>query len=1098
MMYLKHILLLLLISISIELYADNGLRQDSVDCSNVFNLDWAFAMGGDNNDVSMDVCSDIDGNIIIAGYFFDTFQFADTSLTSQGDKDMFLIKLNSEGDLIWAKSGGGVGADVAKGVVTDDDGNIYVIGSLFESGIFGEQEYFGYAGEDIFVVKYSSEGDLIWIEIIGGWGNDEGVDIELDGEGNMIIAGNYEDAMAIGNQTLMSDGGRNFFAAKYNSSMEFQWATNHGSNEDDYSSSVAVDNSGNIFVGGSFSGTMTAGAFSMDANGMYDGFIASYNPDGFIRWMINEGTDADNDLLYSLTTDYNGNVLATGYLQQAENTLFISKYDNNGLFNWRQEIGGTALAEGLTIKTALNGNIILGGRFSGVANFGGGNTGSLGGYDLFIINLSPDAQYIWGRYGGSPSSDEINSLCFDVEQSIIGAGICSTPIYIEGVPFNGNGMSEALVMRLQKAISMGNISISGVDCDENNMCAQVDMIAGTPPYSYYWSTGDNENSICGLSVGDYTITVVDDAGCYIDTLVNIFPPDIPDISLPDNLDICPYDTVELNAGEGMQSYNWSTGDDNFSIIINQGGDYSVTVVNEFGCENSHTVNVNQIAAPDLILSDTINICQGASALVSIIDTYNSIEWSTGATTQSVELFQQGVYRVTVSDAQCVYYDTVRLIYYPQPVVDLGGDQYICEGDSIVFDAGEGFESYIWQNGSQEQTYTLYTPGAVMVTVTDENGCTTNDSVYLSFATNPEVSLGEDISECADVEIVLDAGTGFNSYEWSNGLTEQTIIANQTGAYSVTVTNLEACTASDGVYVELFELPIVDLGDDIEFCAYSSHILNTTGEFMQYSWNTGASSASLPVSTSGTYSLTVTDGNGCTGSDSVEVIAYNVTPPQLGDTLVVCDSSTIYLTPEVDYEDYFWSTGSHSSGIFVSSDGNYRLTVTDDNSCTAVGSVEIIYATAPVLSEVYSTAGTLIVKAEGGNPPYLFSIDGDNWQHGTAFSQLETDFYDVFVIDSLTCSDTINVYVDNILVIPEYFTPNGDGYNDRWEIGGIYQYPNAQIIIFDRFGKKIIEYKGSQPGWNGIYAGQMAPADTYWYIININKDLVLKGPVTIVR
>ncbi|MDD2200391.1 MAG: T9SS type B sorting domain-containing protein, partial [Bacteroidales bacterium] len=145
-----------------------------------------------------------------------------------------------------------------------------------------------------------------------------------------------------------------------------------------------------------------------------------------------------------------------------------------------------------------------------------------------------------------------------------------------------------------------------------------------------------------------------------------------------------------------------------------------------------------------------------------------------------------------------------------------------------------------------------------------------------------------------------------------------------------------------------------------------------------------------------------------------------------------------------------------------------------------------------------TAGTLIVEAEGGNPPYVFSIDGEHWQHGTAFGQLETDFYDVYVIDSLTCSDTINVYVDNILLIPEYFTPNSDGFNDRLEIGGIYQYPNAQITIFDRFGKKLIEYKGNQPGWNGFYAGQPAPADTYWYIISVNRSIEFKGPVTIVR
>ncbi|MDD4236467.1 MAG: T9SS type B sorting domain-containing protein [Bacteroidales bacterium] len=1098
MKYFKHILIILAVLISLKLSADNGYRQDSVDCSNVFSLDWAFAMGGTNNDVSLDVCTDLSGNIIITGYFYDTFEFADTSLVSQGDRDIFLIKLTPQGDLIWAQRAGGDGFDEGKGVICDSDGNIYLSGTVFTTGTFGEQEYFGYAEKDSFIAKFNTEGELLNIEIFGGWGNDEGVDIELDNQGNVLIAGNYEDAMAIGTQTLNSNGGRDFFAAKYNSDMEFQWVTNHGSNQDDFASSIAVDYDGNIFVGGSFSGTMTAGAFSMDADGMYDGFIASYNPDGFIRWMVNEGTDADNDLIHSLTTDYNGNVLVTGYLQLAENTLFISKYDNNGLFKWREELGGSAIAEGLSIKSANNGNIMLAGRFSGVANFGGGNTGSLGGYDLFILSLSPDADYLWGRFGGSPSTDEINAICFDNEQSIIGVGSCYTPIYIEGVPFNGNGLSEALVMRLQKAISMGSISISGIDCNENNLCAQIDMLTGTPPYSYYWSTGDNEDSICGLSVGDYTLTVVDDAGCYIDTTINIFPPNIPVINLPDLIEICPYDTLELDAGEGMQSYNWSTGENTQSIIVNQGGNYSVTVENEFGCQNSHTLDVTQISEPDLILADTVYICQGDSTLVSVVDSYNSIEWSTGATSQSVTLYQQGVYRVTVADVQCVYYDTVRLLYYPQPNVDLGGDQYICEGDSIVFDAGDAYESYLWQNGSSNQTFTLFTPGSVMVTVTDINGCSDSDSVNLSFATNPEIDLGEDIAECADIDIVIDAGPGYESYIWNNNLTDQSIIADQTGTYSVTVTNSESCTNSDEIYVEIYELPDIDLGEDIEFCAQSSYIISVAGDYNSYIWNTGANTPNLPVNTSGTYSVSVTNSHGCTAADSVEVIAHPVSPPDLGDTIVVCDSTTIFITPEQEYEEYLWSNGSHSSGIFVSDNGNFSLTVTDDNACSSVGSVSVIYAEAPTISEVYSTAGTLIVEAEGGNPPYVFSIDGEHWQHGTAFGQLETDFYDVYVIDSLTCSDTINVYVDNILVIPEYFTPNSDGFNDRWEIGGIYQYPNAQITIFDRFGKKLIEYKGNQPGWNGFYAGQPAPADTYWYIISVNRSIEFKGPVTIVR
>ena len=1098
MRYFKYIAFLFFVSIfGNTAFAGLPETQDTVDCRHTVNLDWALTVGSDTVDAALSVCTDASGNIYAVGYFYHTFIAGSFNLISQGGSDMFLMKISPQGEVLWAERGGGDSNDKASGVVCDSEGNVYVVGTILGTVTFGGTEYFSYGEKDVFISQYNSDGDLLWLEVAGGWNNDEATGITIDADDNISIVGFYDGAMGIGSQTLVSNGGVDFFVAQFDANHNFNWAGNQGSNLDDYASSITADLDGNLFVGGTFSGEMTAGGFSMTAHGTNDGFIASYNQLGDIQWMIREGSENDNDVLNDITSDALGNVISTGYLDQNDSTLFVAKYNSNGNLQWRKELGLNAHAEGLGIVASNNGDIYVSGKFSGAANFGGGMTGSLGGFDLVLLKLNAAGDFIWSRTAGSGESDAINDICLDYEQSIISVGWCNAPIYIEGSPYSVQGESDALIIRFKRAISM-DVNISGIDCMEDNLCVGINMLAGTTPFHYYWSTGDNVNYVCGLNIGSYSITVTDGAGCYIDTTFTLEAPAVPMIDLPANLEICPFDTVELNAGTGMTSYLWSNGEESESIFVTGPGVYSVTVFNDFGCENSASVNVTELDTPNLLLNETEEICQGDTIEVSVISSYNSYAWSNGASSQTVELFNQGSYSLTVNDAICVYYDTINIVFYPQPNVDLGNDQYLCDGSSIVFDAGDGFAQYLWQNGSSQQTYTLNSQATVMVTVTDVNDCTDSDTVVITQSENPELNLGNDTAICAYNEMVLNAGEDYESYLWSTGSSSQNITLDAGGTYSLTVSNEYGCTTSDFIIVELWPVPEIDLGDDLEFCSTSSEILSVEGEFPVYNWSNNSNTPTISVNESNNYSLTVTNTYACTGSDNINVLVHDALTPDLGETIIVCDSSNVYLQPETSFNNYHWSTGAETESIVVNNSGVYSLTVTDENSCTSSDNVEVMYVESPVISELYSSAGQIIVEATGGNSPYLFSLDGEHWQHGTTFINLNDDVYQVSVRDSLMCSDTISMYVDNLLNIPDFFTPNADGFNDTWEIGGMYQYPNSDIIIFDRYGKKLSEYKGGQHGWDGTYAGQIVPSDTYWYVIKIDKTTIIKGPVTVVR
>jgi gliding motility-associated-like protein len=141
-----------------------------------------------------------------------------------------------------------------------------------------------------------------------------------------------------------------------------------------------------------------------------------------------------------------------------------------------------------------------------------------------------------------------------------------------------------------------------------------------------------------------------------------------------------------------------------------------------------------------------------------------------------------------------------------------------------------------------------------------------------------------------------------------------------------------------------------------------------------------------------------------------------------------------------------------------------------------------------------------VFASGGVQPYVYSYDGNTWQTSNIFTNLPSGVYTISIMDDNYCLISKEIFLDESLSIPNFFTPNGDGYNDTWVITGLYHYPDAVVQIFDRFGKKLYSSTGADFSWDGTYAGKELPSETYWYVITLdsNKKQVLKGSITIKR
>ncbi|MBU0763956.1 MAG: hypothetical protein KJ607_03875, partial [Bacteroidetes bacterium] len=310
---------------------------------------------------------------------------------------------------------------------------------------------------------------------------------------------------------------------------------------------------------------------------------------------------------------------------------------------------------------------------------------------------------------------------------------------------------------------------------------------------------------------------------------------------------CQGESVTLTASDGPDPnyYVWSTGVTTNPITVNTAGTYWVYSEDTVsGAVDTAWITITVYSNPTVNLGYDISVCQGETVTLDAGAGYTYF-WSDSSTNQTINATTTGQYSVTVTDGNgCTGSDAINVTINPNPVIDLGSNQAICNGESVTLDAGGGY-TYHWSNSSVNQTITVTTAGQYSVTVTESNGCTGTDNVTVTLSSDPVVSLGSDLTLCQGQSAVLNASGGFSSYIWSDGSSSQTITVNSTGTFSVTVTNSSGCSGSDNVFVNVFPIPVTNAGTDQSICYGSSATLTASGG-TSYTWNTGATSQSITV------------------------------------------------------------------------------------------------------------------------------------------------------------------------------------------------------------------------------------------------------------
>ncbi|MFZ4414489.1 MAG: LamG-like jellyroll fold domain-containing protein, partial [Bacteroidales bacterium] len=241
----------------------------------------------------------------------------------------------------------------------------------------------------------------------------------------------------------------------------------------------------------------------------------------------------------------------------------------------------------------------------------------------------------------------------------------------------------------------------------------------------------------------------------------------------------------------------------------------------------------------------------------------SNHWSTGDTIQSITVTpsQTTNYYLTVTNGSCSGVDSVKVSVSPLPLVNLGNDTTICQGNQILLNAGNIGCTYLWNTGATTQALNVTSSGTYWVKVTNSNGCIGKDTISVNIVSNFIVNLGNDTTICQGNPLTLNAGNVGAYYLWSTGATTQQINVINLGTYWVKVTNSNGCFAKDTIIVSFITNLIVNLGNDTSICQGDELLLEAGNTGSNYQWNTGANTQTISIQNSGTYWVQV-DNNNC--------------------------------------------------------------------------------------------------------------------------------------------------------------------------------------------------------------------------------------------
>ena len=437
---------------------------------------WAKRAWGEASNTPAGITIGGEGFPVITGWFAETIHFDETVLESNGSYDMFVARYNSEGDVIWAKGAGGEGDDYGNRLTSNHQGDIIVAGSFRYTMLLGEISITSEGNRDIFISSYASNGDFQWAKKAGGEGEDRAYGIISNNEGTIYFTGVFNGKAFFGDHELMSNSFLSTFIAKMDASGNFLWVEKGNGGANDYARGfgIGMDGEGNIYGNGTFSGKLLFGDGVVEATGGeydFDTYIVKYNTNGEQIWLKKAG-GYGMDQGQEMFTDADGNSFVTGFFSteaefddfeiesEGKSDIFVAQYNWAGEVQWVKRAGGNYLdyAYGISQGNPETHSLYICGNFQEEAAFDENEVSGWGMEDMFVAKLNYEGSFI--------NESEIKSLPIYPNPSNghfeINVGEHTVNITIKIYSVEGKLLSEQQLPKVQGNIKIKTDLPSGV------------------------------------------------------------------------------------------------------------------------------------------------------------------------------------------------------------------------------------------------------------------------------------------------------------------------------------------------------------------------------------------------------------------------------------------------------------------------------------------------------------------------------------------------------------------------------------------------------------------------------------------------------------
>lgn len=1019
-----------------------------------------------------------------------------TNSLGAGQKDIFLMRMDSLGVVQWAKTYGGAGDEKAhyrgvSAVQTDDGG---YIATAMTNG-------FGVGGRDYYVIKVDPVGNIQWNVTIGGSFNEVPAQIIQTHDGGYLVGGS---AGSYG------PGSSDFYLVKLDGNGNLLWTYAWGQSTDtEHIRDIKQASDSSLYVlGSSRSGTIDR-----------DAVVAKLTPNGNVLWSkrySSGGYDSFARLLF-----FDGGILVAGAVEgfgAGGKDICLTHLDTSGNQIWTTAIGGSDL-ERYPHLTTMDSLILITYHSE---SYGVGNGSVLASFvdssgtvtETWIYD-GPGKQYVgrttdalkgtqdggallsgWTDEGGDEDMfllklDGCGYPCETVENPVqsssqlLSSSSFSYSGESGGTPVSVTSQSYNIGWDGQVTCSNYSCTLDAqfsfdIGCQGDTVLFQ-DQTAGAVQ-NWEWRFGDGD-TVTGIEdpvhvygstdTFEVELIVVDSLGC-VDSLTRPVPvPDTFSVHAPSGDTICYGDSMELGpldlaCGIAPYQYNWSP-----------------------------AAGLNDDSIPDPIASPDST----TAYVVEVIDSIGKVARDTVL--------------VTIDSSCCASFAAFN------------GDSVLCAGDSVQFQNvsvvnGSG-PTYQWEFGpaADPSSYSGIPPptvefdsgGFYQARLILNDSCGSDTALKnITVQPQPKARAGNDTTACLGDSVRLgDSPLAWHQYDWSpgTGLSDSTIADPKAKvdtpiSYTVVVTNGQTgCSGMDTISIDTLSSPTpLELGNDSTLCQGDSVLLGASGyPVVDHQWKNGSTDSSIWADTTGSY--WVKDSNKCgTNRDTVQLTFDPPPMPDLGPDSTLCPEDTVLLDATHPGASYQWQDGGSDSIFLVDEEGLYWVEVTDPPCPGVRDSIEF----APIVPPTPRLGpDTTICESE----PLEFTIrsgppDTVLWQDGTRSVSYEVDqegIYSVYAVNRCgSGTDTLEVETEDCScdhTVPNVFTPNGDGKNDRFRIRS----ENCEVKglrIHNRWGQTLYRQEAADPMWDGrTMSGEAVSEGTYFYSVRIEEETIT-GTVTLLR